>query len=134
MSNASGRAKKGRSAALFALALALASCAAGDPEAGGVKRFPAALRLADPSPLPPAGTDPRYRPTLLPEFWRIERRLAATNVWYRMSLPLEETPRQRWAVYLPRVGLNAAVYVNGVAVGDGGRSEEHTSELQSLRH
>src|SRR5262245_6517681 len=124
MSKASRGEQGRRSALLVALALALASCAAADPEAGGVKRFTRALRLADPSPLPPAGADPRYRPTPLPEFWRLERRLAATNVWYRMSLPLAEAPQQRWAVYLPRVGLNAAVYVNGVAVGDGGRMED----------
>src|SRR5262245_47732132 len=121
MSKASRGEQGRRSVALLALALALASCARADVEPPGVKRFTRALRLADPSPLPPAATDPRYRPTPLPEFWRIERRLAATNVWYRMTLPLEAAPLERWAVYLPRVGLNAAVYVNGVAVGDGGR-------------
>ena len=126
MRSARSGAKKRRSAAACALllALALAGCEPAAPEAAGVKHFTRALRLSDPAALPPAAGDPRYRPADLPEFWRLERRLATTNVWYRVSVDLSEAPQQRWAVYLPRVGLNAAVFVNGVAVGDGGRMED----------
>jgi signal transduction histidine kinase len=113
-----------RALAACALALVLAGCAGADPGSQGVKQFTRALRLADPSAQPPPAGDLRYWPAELPEFWRLERRLDATNVWYRMSLSLDAAPRQRWAVYLPRVGLNAAVYVNGVPVGDGGRMED----------
>jgi signal transduction histidine kinase len=128
MSASGPLAKKRRTACaalrLLAAVLALASCTEPLPEATGVKRFTAALRLADPATQPPPPGDRRYRLVALPEFWRVERRLDATNVWYRFRLDLSEAPAQRWAVYLPRVGLNAAVYVNGVAVGDGGRMED----------
>lgn len=135
MSRGSVGAKERRTAARaslpfsLALMLMLICCTAVDPGSSnpgssGVKQFTRALRLSDPGTQPPAAGDPRYRLADLPEFWRLERRLATTNVWYRMSLSLADAPQQRWAVYLPRVGLNAAVYVNGVAVGDGGRMED----------
>ncbi|MGI9333114.1 MAG: ATP-binding protein, partial [Gammaproteobacteria bacterium] len=43
---------------------------------------------------------------------------------YSATVPLAREPDDRWAVYLPSVNMNAAVYVNGRAVGDGGQFDD----------
>ncbi len=61
----------------------------------------------------------------LPDWWI--KRLPSTSGqgWYRLSFPRPANHVEPlYAVYLPKLGLNAAVYVNGVAVGSGGSFEE----------
>ena len=45
--------------------------------------------------------------------------------WYRITLRLDQAPDpapdRQWAVYLPTVHMNAAVYLNGELLGHGGR-------------
>lgn len=45
--------------------------------------------------------------------------------WYRITLRLDQVPDsapdRQWAVYLPTVHMNAAVYLNGALLGHGGR-------------
>ena len=45
--------------------------------------------------------------------------------WYRTTVRLDQAPdsapERQWAVYLPTVHMNAAVYLNGVLLGHGGR-------------
>lgn len=76
---------------------------------------------------PPADTA-AWRPQALPDSWPVNHRAAvAENVssgWYRLrfDMPAEFDPLQ--AVYLPKLGLNAAVYLNGHLIGDGGNFKE----------
>lgn len=56
----------------------------------------------------------------LPDDWFVSHRGAVAG-WYRATVTIARVPEQRWAVYLPTVNANAAVYVNGRAIGDGGR-------------
>lgn len=72
---------------------------------------------------PPADTA-MWRPQSLPDAWPVNHPLAvamnAHTGWYRFrfNLPAAFDPLQ--AVYLPKLGLNAAVFLNGRPIGDGG--------------
>ncbi|MEZ5584373.1 MAG: 7TM diverse intracellular signaling domain-containing protein, partial [Candidatus Competibacteraceae bacterium] len=44
----------------------------------------------------------------------------ANNLWYRAILDLNVPPNRLWGAYLPTVNMNAAVYLNGELLGDGG--------------
>lgn len=72
---------------------------------------------------PPADTA-MWRPQSLPDAWPVNHPLAvATNAhagWYRFrfNMPAAFDPLQ--AVYLPKLGLNVAVFLNGSPIGDGG--------------
>ena len=58
--------------------------------------------------------------TSLPENWSLSRRDFEGRVWYRFNFTASAT-QQPWALYLPRVSQNAAVYINGVYIGSGGK-------------
>jgi len=59
----------------------------------------------------------------------VDRRETARGVegWYRATVTRSAAPDALWAVYLPRVNMNAAVWVNGQFVGDGGRLRDPIS-------
>jgi signal transduction histidine kinase len=69
-----------------------------------------------------------WRPQSLPDSWPVNHATAvAADVpagWYRLQfrMPAGFDPLQ--TVYLPKLGLNAAVYLNGRWIGDGGRFSE----------
>jgi signal transduction histidine kinase len=73
---------------------------------------------------PPDASASAWRPQALPDFWDIARRRRATQGWYRTEVTLDAAPTELWSVYLPRLCMNAAVWVNGTLVGDGGRFTE----------
>jgi signal transduction histidine kinase len=76
-----------------------------------------------------ATVDPeRMRKVPLPHRWLSDCATCRT-VWYRFRLPLAEPPRQTQAVYLPAVGQNAAVYLNGRLLGQGGRFPDPMARL-----
>lgn len=62
-------------------------------------------------------------PVELPDYWWPDRRMQHDEADYRFRLRLDEAPTDLWAVYLPRLAMNVAVYVNGNFLGDGGRME-----------
>jgi len=115
-----------RSAAgLVALVLgALAAGAAARAAAPFAERLlvHGAFRLGDAAAPPPdlaAG-----EPVELPDRWP-ERRPEASGVgWYRLPFALDTVPDRPLAVLLPHVSMNAAVWLNGSWVGQGGRMEE----------
>jgi signal transduction histidine kinase len=76
--------------------------------------------LIDPAPALPPPDRPGWETVALPDTWTIERRRVGTAGWYRFTFRTAMVPSELWGVYLPRVGMNAAVYVNGELVGDGG--------------
>lgn len=61
----------------------------------------------------------RGRAVTLPHRWHDDCADCVT-VWYRFDLPLTQLPRESQAIYLPSVGHNAAVYLNGQLLGQGG--------------
>ncbi|MGH7897634.1 MAG: hypothetical protein ACREQQ_06760, partial [Candidatus Binatia bacterium] len=64
-----------------------------------------------------------WSPVSLPDDWR-RRRPGVREGWYRIAFRLEPDGEPRSALFLPVVMMNAAVYLNGELVGDGGRFEE----------
>ncbi|MEZ5729561.1 MAG: 7TM diverse intracellular signaling domain-containing protein [Burkholderiaceae bacterium] len=55
----------------------------------------------------------------LPHDWRGD--IDARAAWYHFDLPLRVAPDRLWAIWLPRVSMNAAVYLNGELIGQAGR-------------
>jgi signal transduction histidine kinase len=75
------------------------------------------------SPVPPA-PDEVLPPVRLPDPWRERRPRVGGLAWYRFALPAEDRGAERCGVLLPDVNMNAAVFVNGQWVGEGGSFEE----------
>jgi signal transduction histidine kinase len=76
---------------------------------------------------PPEADAAGWQTRQLPDNWSTSQPGIGGNGWYRFSIALEETPDDLWAVHLLRLRMNAAVFVNGVFVGDGGRFVEPLS-------
>lgn len=67
--------------------------------------------------------DEAAHPIELPEYWSPERRVRHDEATYTFPLHLDRAPDELWGVFVPRLSMNAAVWVNGHFVGDGGRLE-----------
>jgi len=64
-------------------------------------------------------------PLTLPDQWRARRSDASGFAWYRLELDLPDGGGdERCGVLLPDVNMNAAVFVNGNWIGDGGSFAE----------
>ncbi|MDP2253276.1 MAG: histidine kinase, partial [Thiobacillus sp.] len=59
----------------------------------------------------------------LPDVWQRNHAPGLEHGWYRFRFDLPPSARTQ-AVFLPRLGMNAAVYLNGHFIGDGGRMAE----------
>jgi signal transduction histidine kinase len=70
----------------------------------------------------------RGRLVALPHRWHDDCADCVT-VWYRFTLPLTPLPRESQAICLPAVGHNAAVYLNGQLIGQGGPFTEPVARL-----
>jgi len=62
----------------------------------------------------------------LPDDWA-QRNAQVDHAWYRATVVVKDRSEALWAVYLPLVFHNAAVYVNGLWVGQGGSFDEPVS-------
>ncbi len=101
-----------------------AGCALETPDPGSQTHlFESGRFRLDPAEKPPPETA-AWEPVTLTDVWRESRPEAHGRGWYRFRFALDATPDERWAVFLPGVASNAAVFVNGAFVGDGGRMEE----------
>ena len=113
-----------RTRCLLLLLLSLCACAAQPLDgADGVRRLDRAELLRDGRPEPPGATE-AWEPVSLPDRWRERRPEAGGPAWYRFEVRGPAAPGETWAVYLPHVNMNAAVWVNGAAVGSGGSFSE----------
>jgi len=70
---------------------------------------------------PPVLSADQWQKIILPDIWQSNHPDYGGNIWYRSMLQVRELPDSLWGIYLPRLSMNAAVYVNGVMVGTGGR-------------
>jgi signal transduction histidine kinase len=92
------------------------------PRSEGVHDVSKALFLRGDRSAIPTDTD-AGRVQALPHDWsQTDAGLRAG--WYRITLHLDQAsdsaPERQWAVYLPTVHMNAAVYLNGKLLGNGG--------------
>lgn len=78
--------------------------------------------LAD-SATPPPDSAP-WQAVTLPDQWRLSRPGVAGNGWYRLHFRIARPDPGLQAVYLPKLVMNAAVFLNGEAIGDGGSFTE----------
>lgn len=120
---------------LFALAASASAAPAAPmpvtPEASGSQLLQRAAFLLDPPGTtlatsqtpPPEGA--AWQPVDLPDLWRVHRPgVRAATGWYRLRFQAAPQAGELFAVYLPKLVLNAAVFLNGVPIGDGGAFEE----------
>lgn len=110
---------------LHALLILTAALAA--PASAGCPPEPVVLdgaRFAlSPGGAPLRGDDGLPR-VALPDSWRQSRPGSSGLAWYRFPLDAPVGGESRCGVLLPDVNMNAAVFVNGEWVGDGGSLEE----------
>lgn len=79
--------------------------------------------LHDNSEVPPPDAAAWAQQTL-PDNWNISRRGIGGTVWYRIGYRIADPNAVVYAIYLPRVSMNGAVYVNGLLIGSGGSFKE----------
>ena len=95
--------------------------------ADGVVELRAGEFVLDARPRPP-GADARWRSQALPDAWHVNHAGAARQQdaqgWYRFRFRMPDGFDPLQSVYLPHLGLNAAVYLNDRLVGDGGPFSE----------
>ena len=66
----------------------------------------------------------------LPDSWHEHQQTPFRHTWYRTSLDFKKdlpVVRHSFAVYIPRVSMNASVSINGREIGNGGRLSEPIS-------
>lgn len=78
--------------------------------------------LASPRATPPDDLD-NWVSVRLPHRWSQTHRELTGSLWYRLNAPLPTLPPQTWAVYVPKVSMNAEVWINGVSLGAVGSME-----------
>jgi signal transduction histidine kinase len=100
---------------VLAILVGAAACA-GVP-ASGVRWTTEAERLFA-SDLTPPPDGPGWETAPLPDYWRPDARRGLT-AWYRTTVRLDGDADELWAVYLPRIGQTASVWVNDRLVGGG---------------
>jgi signal transduction histidine kinase len=109
--------------ALLALAISIASPAWAACPSEPIALDEAGFLLAKGgAELPPE--DAVLDPITLPDAWRHRRPAAGGLAWYRFGLETSESENPRCGVLLPDVNMNAALFVNGEWIGDGGSMEE----------
>ena len=91
-----------------------------------VLKLDSAEFVLDNAESPPPDSAP-WKPQSLPDNWRISRPNVGGFVWYRIHFTLPRQPDHPYAIYLPRLILNAAFYVNRAYLGSGGQFEDPVS-------
>lgn len=71
---------------------------------------------------PPSSGD--WETVILPNAWSKSMYERGDNGWYQFDIHLTELPNSNWGIYLPHLNMNAAVFLNGVLLGDGGQFTE----------
>jgi signal transduction histidine kinase len=88
-----------------------------------VREFNNAAFLNLDAATPPESSDARWEPVSLPDLWS-HKGLSGHGGWYRVTVPIRELPNRLYGIYLFRLNMNAAVYLNGQYLGDGGSMVE----------
>jgi len=70
--------------------------------------------------------DESWQRISLPDDW-YKNHQRADQIWYRTQINIEKIQAGIWAIYLPSVTHNAAVFINKIWVGQGGKFSEPVS-------
>lgn len=65
-----------------------------------------------------------WKPQTLPDNWNLSRPGQGGNGWYRLRFDLPRQPLVLYAVYIPKLSMNAALYINGALIASGGDFKE----------
>ncbi len=76
-----------------------------------------ACLIPDQGTLIPPNESADWLHTTLPHLWKDTHPGFEGTLWYRFRVHLKEVPDRNWGVYLPRVVMNAQVWVNGQPLG-----------------
>ncbi len=76
-------------------------------------------------------TNKGWQNITLPDNW-YENNQRSEQVWYRTNIDIVPVHDDVWAIYLPLVAHNAAVYINGIWVGQGGKFEKPVSRNHNI--
>ncbi len=116
-----------RSALTFVLALCFSitswTGASAQTDSADTMELRDAEFLMNPSDQPPIET-PGWAVQTLPDWWLPNQARHDASGWYRLRFQLQTVPGVLYAVYLPRLGLNAEVYLGRHALGRGGSFDE----------
>jgi signal transduction histidine kinase len=94
----------------------------GEPHVHGALVLRDARFVADATQRPPAQSG-HDEARALPDDWRRAPRGLRAG-WYALPFRVERTSNEPWAVYLPALRMNVAVWLDGELVGDGGQFGE----------
>jgi len=72
-----------------------------------------------------------WESTVLPDIWYESHQNKAREYWYRSVIDISNISSDVWAVYIPSVTHNTAVYINGVWIGQGGDFSDPVSRHQN---
>ncbi|MBL4759354.1 MAG: hypothetical protein JKY80_00650, partial [Mariprofundaceae bacterium] len=72
------------------------------------------------SMLPPDFTLQASSPRTLPDNWLRSHSGMGGSSWYRSEFELKQTNSTLWAVFIPRVNMNVAVFLNDKEIGNSG--------------
>ena len=61
-----------------------------------------------------------WKPQSLPDNWSVSRTQAKGFGWYRIRFTLSEASSNLYAIYVPKIALNGAFFLNGQPIGSGG--------------
>lgn len=100
-------------------ALLSVPCHGADP----ILDLSAADIVLDASARPPPDVQ-LWTPQRLPDNWNLSRPGQGGQAWYRLRFTLPSQPDRLYAVFVVKVSMNAAFYVNGTLLGSGGSFEE----------
>lgn len=76
--------------------------------------------LASDAVEPPVVDASQWQDVALPDNWGHSRPGIGGNGWYRLRVHVDAVNQNLWAVYLPKLSMNTAVWLNGVLIGQGG--------------
>ena len=65
-----------------------------------------------------------WEPVELTDRWPVERYEGGREGWYRIKISLDEKPKERIGLFLRRLNMNAAMYLNGSLIQSGGQFTE----------
>jgi signal transduction histidine kinase len=91
--------------------------------AASTLKFDVADFVLDDATSPPEDAAP-WKPQLLPDNWNLVRPGVGGYGWYRVRFDLPREREALHAIYVRKLSMNAAFYVNGSFVGSGGRFDE----------
>ncbi len=92
----------------------------------GVSAIDAVEYIASAKTAPESLPHENWQSVSLPDDW-YQSQHKVEQIWYRTTLSVDKQTAKVWAVYLPSVTHNAAVYINGTWIGQGGRFEAPVS-------